>query len=67
MNDFWTNNGDKILVGIVTAIIVLILSEPLKAIFKKMEKWIEGGFSIFLVLVFKKRYYHALIEGLISG
>ncbi len=62
MNDFWVNNGDKILVGIITAIVVLFLSEPLKVLFKKVGNWIETGFQS-LGFGFQKRYYHALIEG----
>lgn len=62
MNDFWVNNGDKILVGIITAIVVLFLSEPLKALFKKVGIWVETGFQS-LGFGFQKRYYHALIEG----
>ncbi|HUG33526.1 MAG TPA: hypothetical protein VMJ90_02060 [Anaerolineales bacterium] len=62
MDEFWKNNGDKIQVGVITAIIVLFLSEPIKALFKKIGNWIEKihhslGFG------FQKRYYHALIEG----
>jgi len=31
MDEFWKNNGDKVLVGVVTEIVILILSEPIKA------------------------------------
>jgi len=32
MDEFWKNNGDKVLVGVVTAIVILILFEPIKAL-----------------------------------
>ena len=62
MADFWKNNGDKVLVGVITAIVILILSEPIKAIFKKIGDGIERFFQS-LGFGFQKRYYHALIEG----
>ena len=62
MDEFWKNNGDKVLVGVVTAIVILILSEPIKALFKKIGNWIEKAFQS-LGFGFQKRYYHALIEG----
>ncbi len=59
MDDFWKNNGDIILVGVITAIVILILSEPIKAAFKKIGVWLEKfvqalGFGV------TKRYYTAL-------
>jgi formylglycine-generating enzyme required for sulfatase activity len=59
MDEFWKNNGDKVLVGVITAIIVLFLSEPIKALFKKIGTWLEAflqslGFGV------KKRYYDTL-------
>ena len=62
MDVFWKNNGDKVLVGIITAIVVLLLSEPIKAFLKKFGDWIERIFQS-LGFGFQKRYYHALIEG----
>jgi formylglycine-generating enzyme required for sulfatase activity len=62
MDEFWKNNGDKVLVGIITAIVILILSEPIKALFRKLGNWIEKAFQS-LGFGFQKRYYHALIEG----
>lgn len=61
MQDFWNNNGDKVLVGVITAIVVLLLSEWIKALFKKLGSWIETGFQA-LGFGFEKRYYHALNE-----
>lgn len=62
MAEFWKNNGDKVLVGVVTAIFVLILSEPIKALFKKIGNQIEKLFQS-LGFGFQKRYFHALNEG----
>ena len=62
MGEFWKSNGDKVLVGVITAIIVLLLSEPIKALFKKIGNYIEKVFQS-LGFGFQKRYYHALIEG----
>jgi len=60
MDEFWTNNGDKVLVGVITAIVILILSEPIKALFKRIGTWFEGFFQS-LGFGFQKRYYRALI------
>ena len=62
MDEFWKNNGDTVLVGIITAIVVLILSEPIKALFKKLGKLIESSFESF-GFGFQKSYYRALVEG----
>jgi formylglycine-generating enzyme required for sulfatase activity len=62
MDEFWKNNGDKVLVGVITAIIVLFLSEPIKALFKKFGNWLEKVFQS-LGFGFEKRYYYALVEG----
>lgn len=53
---------EKILVGIITAIVVLILSEPIKTAFKKIGTWFEA-FLQSLGFGFQKRYYRALING----
>lgn len=50
---------EKIIVGVVTAIVILILSEPIKAAFRKIGEWLEKfiqalGFGV------TKRYYTAL-------
>ncbi|HEX9945377.1 MAG TPA: SUMF1/EgtB/PvdO family nonheme iron enzyme [Thermoanaerobaculia bacterium] len=58
---FWQQNGDKILVGVITAIVVLILSEPIKALFKKLGGWIENFFAGF-GWRFRKRYLAALAD-----
>lgn len=59
---FWEANGDKIIVAVITAILVLLLSESLKALLKKVgggleRAWQAAGFS------FEKRYLHALAAG----
>lgn len=61
MDEFWKNNGSTILVGVITAIVVLILSEPIKAAFRKIGTWIEYSFQS-LGFGFRKRYYRALVE-----
>jgi len=40
---FWDANGNKSSVAIVTAILVLILTEPLQALLKKLGGWLERG------------------------
>ncbi len=50
---------ERIIVGVVTAIVILILSEPIKAAFKKVGAWFDGfmqtlGFGV------KKRYFDTL-------
>lgn len=57
--DLSQENIEKIIVGVVTAIVILILSEPIKAAFKRIGSWFEGflqslGFGV------KERYYEAL-------
>ena len=42
---FWQQNGDKVLVSIITAIVILILSEPIKALLKKVGQWLENSFA----------------------
>jgi formylglycine-generating enzyme required for sulfatase activity len=61
MDEFWKNNSDKVLVGVVTAILVLFLSEPIKALFKKIGTLLEGFFQS-LGFGFQKRYYRALVS-----
>ncbi|MCC7116917.1 MAG: SUMF1/EgtB/PvdO family nonheme iron enzyme [Anaerolineales bacterium] len=53
---------EKIIVGVVTAIVILLLSEPIKAAFRKMgerlEKFVQAlGFGV------TKQYYNALVVG----
>lgn len=60
MNNFWTNNSDTILVGIITAIVVLILSEPIKAGLKRFGRWVESSFQAF-GFGFQTKYFRALI------
>ncbi len=62
MDSFWADNGDKVLVGVITAIVILILSEWIKAAFKRMGTWIEDFFQS-LGFGFQKRYFAALIKG----
>ncbi|HSS49608.1 MAG TPA: hypothetical protein VLX28_11750, partial [Thermoanaerobaculia bacterium] len=57
----WQQNWDKIVVSIVTAIVVLIFSEAIKAGFKKIGQWIENTFAG-LGLRFRKRYLSALAD-----
>ncbi|MCC6298215.1 MAG: SUMF1/EgtB/PvdO family nonheme iron enzyme [Anaerolineales bacterium] len=52
---------EKIIVGVVTAIVILFLSEPIKAAFRKIGAWMEGFFQS-LGFGFRKRYYRALIQ-----
>ena len=61
MDEFWKNNGSTILVGVIMLILGAILTEPIKALFKKIGTWIES-FLQSLGFGFQKRYYHALIS-----
>jgi hypothetical protein len=38
---FWEANSDKIIVAVVTAIVVLIFSETIKALLKRLEARID--------------------------
>jgi formylglycine-generating enzyme required for sulfatase activity len=58
---FWEQNRDKILVGAVTAVVVLILSESIKALLKKIGSWIENALAGF-GWRFRKRYLAALAD-----
>ena len=60
MNNFWSNNSDTILVGVITAIIVLILSEPIKTGLKSLGGWLETNFQAF-GFGFQGKYFRALI------
>ncbi len=63
--NFWAENGDTILVGVitgvVTAIIVLVFSEPIKGLFKKIGEHIERRLQGF-GWRFKKKYLAALAQ-----
>jgi formylglycine-generating enzyme required for sulfatase activity/energy-coupling factor transporter ATP-binding protein EcfA2 len=61
MDAFWKNNGDKVLVGVITAIVILVFSEPIKALFKKIGTWLESFFQS-LGFGFQKSYCRALIK-----
>jgi hypothetical protein len=41
ISGFWQQNGDKIVVSVITAVLVLVFSEPIKALFKELGGWIE--------------------------
>ncbi|MCP4660756.1 MAG: NACHT domain-containing protein, partial [bacterium] len=58
---FWKQYGDKILVAVVTAVIVLTLSETIKALLKRLGARIERTLQSF-GWRFRKRYLQALID-----
>jgi hypothetical protein len=58
---FWEQNRDKILVAVVTAVVILILSEWIKAGLKKLGGWIESAFAGF-GWRFRRRYLEVLAE-----
>lgn len=58
---FWEQHGDKILVAVVTAVLVLVLSETIKALLKKLGAWIDRALQSF-GWRFRKRYLRALAE-----
>lgn len=61
MDEFWKNNSDAIIVGIIMLILGVILTEPIKALLKKIGTWLESFFQS-LGFGFQKRYYRALIQ-----
>jgi hypothetical protein len=58
---FWAEYGDKILVAIVTAVLVLLARKPVEALLAKLGQWLEHRFAG-LGLRFTKRYLEALAE-----
>ncbi len=58
---FWDQYGDKILVAAVTAVVVLILSETIKALFKKLGAAIERALQGFGFRA-TKRHLAGLVE-----
>jgi formylglycine-generating enzyme required for sulfatase activity/energy-coupling factor transporter ATP-binding protein EcfA2 len=61
MGDFWTNNSDEIIVGLIMLLAGVLLAKPLEALFKRMGTWLESFFQS-LGFGFQKRYYRALIQ-----
>jgi len=61
MDEFWKNNGSTILVGIIMLILGALLTDPLKALLKKIGTWFESSFQS-LGFGFQKSYYRALIK-----
>jgi formylglycine-generating enzyme required for sulfatase activity len=62
MEEFWKNNGDTIIVGLIMLLAGALLTEPIKILLKKIGNSIEKLLQS-LGFGFQKRYYHALIEG----
>jgi formylglycine-generating enzyme required for sulfatase activity len=58
---FWERNWDKIVPPIITAIIVLLFSEPIKALFKKFWDWAESALAGF-GWRFRKQYLEKLAD-----
>jgi uncharacterized protein YgfB (UPF0149 family) len=58
---FWQQNRNTILASIITAVVILILSESIKTLLKKLWDWIED-FLAGLGLRFRKRYLIALAD-----
>jgi hypothetical protein len=56
---FWQTNGTIILVAVLTAILTLLLSEPLKKILNALMGWVSESF-VALGIGFKTRYIKAL-------
>jgi len=61
MDEFWKNNSAAIWASVITAILVLIFSESIKALLKKIGTWFESSFQS-LGFGFQKSYYRALIK-----
>ncbi len=58
---FWARYGDKILVAVVTALIVLVFSETIKALLRRFGAWIEKRLAS-VGWRFEKRYLKALAD-----
>ena len=58
---FWERNWDKIVPPIVTAILVLLFSEPIRALFKKLWDWFEDRLAG-IGWRFRKRYLEKLAD-----
>ncbi len=56
---FWETNGTTILVALVTAVLTLLLSEPLTKMLHAVMNWVSESF-VALGIGFKKRYTEAL-------
>ena len=56
---FWEANADKIIVAVVTAIVVLIFSETIKALLRRLEARLDRAFEG-IGWRFRKRYLAAL-------
>jgi len=61
MDEFLKNNGNTILVGLVMLILGAMLTEPIKALLRRIGIWLESFFQS-LGFGFQKRYYRALIS-----
>jgi hypothetical protein len=59
---FWEQNRNTILVGILMFVLTLLLSDPIKAVGKKLGERVENAFAG-LGLRFRKRYLAALADG----
>jgi len=59
VGDFWTNNRDEIIVGLIMLLAGVLLAKPLEALFKRIGTWLESSFQS-LGVGFQKRYYEAL-------
>ncbi len=58
---FWVEQGDKVLVAVVTAVLVLLVQKPVKVLLDRVGRWLEdrlGG----LGFRFRKRYLEALAD-----
>lgn len=61
MGDFWTNNSDAIIVGVIMLLAGVLLAKPLEALLKRIGAWLEGFFQS-LGFGFQKNYYRALVK-----
>lgn len=61
MEEFWKNNGDTIIVGLIMLLAGVLFAKPLEALLKKIGTRFEGFFQS-LGFRFQKRYYRALIN-----
>jgi formylglycine-generating enzyme required for sulfatase activity len=56
---FWQSHGEAILVSVITAILILLFSEPIKVIIEKISRWVDNSLSS-RGMGFKKRYLRAI-------
>jgi hypothetical protein len=58
---FWAEHGDKVLVAVLTAVLVVLAQAPVKAVLAKLGRWLEHRLEG-LGFRFTRRYLEALAD-----